>query len=102
MSGNVSKNPEESPRVRDLREAFSDANLEVYRDKNTYGDKNEVSAFKDDLKPSSKEFEFVEKYIADCTCEYVEKRKILYRAIYDFISGMTDSYATNEYRKLLC
>lgn len=46
--------------------------------------------------------EFVEKYIADCINEYEEKRKILYRAICDYISSMTDSDAINEYRKLLC
>ena len=96
------QNPKESPRVRDLRESFPKEDLEVYRDKNTYGDKNEVLAFKDKLNPSSKSFELVEKYISECISEYEEKRKILYRAICDFISGMTDSYATNEYRKLLC
>lgn len=32
--------------------------------------------------------------------EYYEKKKILVRAITDYISGMTDSYAINEYHKL--
>jgi len=31
---------------------------------------------------------------------YEQKRKILVRSIADFISGMTDSYAINEYRKI--
>ena len=75
------------------RETFPEMDLEIYKD---------VFAFKDSLEQSKEKLEFVEKYIADCTCEYVEKRKILYRAICDFISGMTDSYAINEYRKLLC
>ena len=87
------KNPEKSPRVRDLRETFPEMDLESYKD---------VFAFKDSLEQSKEKLEFVEKYIADCISEYEEKRKILYRAICDFISGMTDSYAINEYRKLLC
>lgn len=33
--------------------------------------------------------------------EYYEKRKVLIRNIVDFIAGMTDSYAMEEYRKLL-
>jgi dGTPase len=32
--------------------------------------------------------------------EYWLKRKILVRNIADFISGMTDSYAVNEYKKI--
>ncbi len=32
--------------------------------------------------------------------EYYQKRKILIRHIVDFIAGMTDSYAINEYRRL--
>ena len=32
--------------------------------------------------------------------EYKEKRKILVRSICDYISGMTDTYATNEYNKI--
>lgn len=32
--------------------------------------------------------------------EYYQKRKILIRHIVDFIAGMTDSYAMNEYKKL--
>lgn len=31
----------------------------------------------------------------------LQKRKILVRAICDFISGMTDSYAINEYNKIM-
>lgn len=37
-----------------------------------------------------------------CREEYTEKKNILVRAICDFISGMTDTYAVNEYRKLVC
>lgn len=32
--------------------------------------------------------------------EYMQKRKILVRNICDYISGMTDTYATNEYRRI--
>lgn len=32
--------------------------------------------------------------------EYIEKRRILIRGICDYISGMTDTYATNEYNKI--
>lgn len=32
--------------------------------------------------------------------EYYQKRKVLIRHIVDFIAGMTDSYAINEYRRL--
>ena len=32
--------------------------------------------------------------------EYENKKKVLVRAIADYISGMTDSYAMNEYTKL--
>lgn len=33
--------------------------------------------------------------------EYLMKRKILVRCICDFISGMTDTYATNEYNRIV-
>ena len=33
--------------------------------------------------------------------EYYQKRKILIRHIVDFIAGMTDSYAINEYKRLI-
>lgn len=33
--------------------------------------------------------------------EYIEKRRILIRGICDYISGMTDTYATNEYNKIV-
>ena len=33
--------------------------------------------------------------------EYIQKRKILIRNICDFIAGMTDSYATDEYNKIV-
>lgn len=32
--------------------------------------------------------------------EYWEKRKVLVRTIVDYISGMTDNYAMNEYEKI--
>ena len=32
--------------------------------------------------------------------EYLQKKKVLVRAIADYISGMTDSYAVNEYNSL--
>lgn len=38
---------------------------------------------------------------SDEDSEYYQKRKILIRHIVDFIAGMTDSYAMNEYRKLM-
>ncbi len=38
---------------------------------------------------------------SDADKEYYQKRKILIRSIVDFIAGMTDSYAVNEYRKLV-
>ena len=33
--------------------------------------------------------------------EYKEKRRILVRNICDYISGMTDTYAKNEYQKIM-
>lgn len=33
--------------------------------------------------------------------EYVYKRRILVRAICDYIAGMTDSYAISEYGKIV-
>lgn len=33
--------------------------------------------------------------------EYVYKRRMLVRAICDYISGMTDSYVINEYGKIV-
>ncbi len=32
--------------------------------------------------------------------EYFDKQKILVRAIVDYIAGMTDSYAVNEYKRI--
>ena len=73
--------------------------MDIYKDNKKI---NEVLAFKNDLDPSCDDAKIVDEYIKNCVNEYEEKRKILYRAICDFISGMTDSYATDEYRKLLC
>ena len=33
--------------------------------------------------------------------EYLNKRKVLIRAICDYIAGMTDSYAKTEYSKIV-
>ncbi len=40
------------------------------------------------------------EYSSDFIKEYMVKRKILVRNICDFISGMTDTYAINEYKKI--
>lgn len=45
-----------------------------------------------DLSDENKELSFELKQ------EYMQKRRILVRIICDYISGMTDTYATNEYR----
>lgn len=37
---------------------------------------------------------------AEIKQEYMQKRRILVRNICDYISGMTDTYATNEYRRI--
>lgn len=56
----------------------------------------------DALDPNSHEYMEIKQYCEKCINEYTEKKKILVRAICDFISGMTDTYAINEYRKLIC
>lgn len=49
---------------------------------------------KTDLSDENKDFSPELKY------EYMQKRRILVRNICDYISGMTDTYATNEYRHI--
>lgn len=89
------KAPKHAARLRDLREEFPQADLSAYRDK-------DVVLFQRTLPEGSAEYRQVEEYLEACAGEYQEKKRILVRAICDFISGMTDTYATNEYRKLMC
>ena len=86
------KNPNNASRFRDLREAFPSTDFTSYQS---------VLEFKDSLDETSREYSIVTEYLASCLDEYKEKQKILVRSICDFISGMTDTYATEEYRKLL-
>lgn len=85
------KHPENAVRLRDLREAFPDVDLTEYQNLSDL-----ASRYTED----SNEYHCITDYCFDCMEEYTEKRKILVRAICDFISGMTDTYALNEYRKL--
>ena len=86
------KNPSNDSRFRDLREEFPSIDFTPYQS---------VPEFKDSLDETSKEYSIVTEYLDSCLNEYREKQKILVRSICDFISGMTDTYATEEYRKLL-
>ena len=86
------KNPSNASRFRDLREEFPSIDFTPYQS---------VPEFKDSLDETSKEYSIVTEYLDSCLTEYREKQKILVRSICDFISGMTDTYATEEYRKLL-
>lgn len=86
------KNPSNASRFRDLREEFPSTDFTPYQS---------VPEFKDSLDEASKEYSIVTEYLDSCLNEYKEKQKILVRSICDFISGMTDTYATEEYRKLL-
>ncbi len=45
--------------------------------------------------------ENLEKLTTEDADEYKEKRRVLVRTICDFISGMTDTYATNEYNRII-
>ena len=87
------KKPEQSARFRDIREVFPETNFDEYKD---------FSEVLDALDSNSHEYMEIKQYCEKCINEYTEKKKILVRAICDFISGMTDTYATNEYRKLIC
>ena len=86
------KNPSNASRFRDLREEFPSIDFTPYQS---------VPEFKDSLDETSKEYSIVTEYLDSCLNEYREKQKILVRSICDFISGMTDTYATEESRKLL-
>ena len=87
------KKPEQSARFRDIREVFPETNFDEYKD---------FSEVLDALDPNSHEYMEIKQYCEKCINEYTEKKKILVRAICDFISGMTYTYAINEYRKLIC
>ena len=87
------KSPDKAARLRDLRELFPGEDLSIYQD---------VSDFLARLDPGGQDFQQVQAYMLRCREEYTEKKNILVRAICDFISGMTDTYAVNEYRKLVC
>lgn len=43
----------------------------------------------------------LEKLSKEDAAEYKEKRRVLVRTICDFISGMTDTYAINEYNRII-
>lgn len=45
--------------------------------------------------------ENLEKLTTEDATEYKEKRRVLVRTICDFISGMTDTYAINEYNRII-
>lgn len=87
------KCPEQSARLRDIRELFPEDDIAQYQN---------LKDFFNTFSPESKQYTVVEEYRIRCEEEYREKRRILVRAICDFISGMTDTYALNEYRKLMC
>ena len=87
------KYPDQAERLRDLREQFPDIDLTQY---------SGFEEFANQRLPESPECEIIAAYRATCRKEYLEKRRVLVRAICDFISGMTDTYALNEYRKLTC
>ena len=87
------KEPEQSARCRDIREVFPEINFEKYKS---------VSEVLKNIDGESSQYVEIEQYCEKCIHEYTEKKKVLVRAICDFISGMTDTYAINEYRKLIC
>lgn len=86
------KNPGNADRLRDLREIFPDRDLAIYHC---------AAEFRDTFEEGSDEFIKISAYINSCTNEYQEKKRILVRSICDFISGMTDTYAIEEHKKLL-
>lgn len=86
------KYPEKAARLRDLIEMFPDTDFNLYAN---------ISKFIESLDENSDDYNQVQAYLKECTNEYTEKKQILIRSICDFISGMTDTYAMNEYRKLL-
>lgn len=86
------KEPDKAPCLGDLRKTFLNHNLSAF---------DGVQEFLDSL-GNGVEATIVENYIAQCRTEYHLKQKILILAICDFISGMTDTYALNAYRELIC
>lgn len=84
------KNPDNAGRFRDLRETFPDTDFTPY---------GSVLDFRDSLEQGKRNT--VTEYLDSCRKEYQEKQRILVRSICDFISGMTDTYATEEHKKLL-
>lgn len=84
------KNPDAAPSETDKKSFLINNNLYKRDDMKTSIDslnKEEQKLFSD--------------YVAKRKSEYTEKRKILVLAICDFIAGMTDTYAIDEYRKLI-
>lgn len=86
------KDPNTSPRLIDLNNRFPDTDFSRY---------DSVQDFLDSLEDEEDQ-DYVTNYIDECVAEYQQKKKILLLAICDFISGMTDTYALNEYRRLIC
>lgn len=86
------KDPGNATRLSDLQEQFPDYNLSNY---------SSVSEFQNQFNTDDPNYDVIANYIESNKDEYTKKQKILICAICDFISGMTDSYAMNEYRKLL-
>lgn len=76
---------------RDLKEDFPERDLTQY---------TSIKEFSESCTLTEEEQKKFSQYCERCQKEYTEKRKILVRAICDFISGMTDTYALNEYRRL--
>lgn len=87
------KAPERAARLRDLREEFPNTDLSAYQS---------VEAFLASFPEGGGEYRRIADYLENCAREYQTKKCILIRSICDFIAGMTDTYATDEYRKLLC
>ena len=85
------KNPNSAPSEEDKKYFLINHNLYKY---------NDVKKSIEDL--NKKERKILFEYVAKRQTEYNEKRKILVLAICDFIAGMTDTYAIDEYRKLIC
>lgn len=85
------KNPEASPSFRDIREKHPDVNFSEYNNFNEY-----LETLEGD------EWQEISDYKERCVEEYKMKNRILVRAICDFISGMTDTYAITEFRNLAC
>ena len=79
----------------------------MYIDMRQYTD-NVIDFVKGDPKLVKEEFQKIISYpypekeedFTEQGREYYQKRKILIRHIVDFIAGMTDSYAINEYERL--